>query len=323
MMRRRQLLAGTAGASLAHPWLARAAGPWPSDRPIQVFVPGPAGGGMDILARTFLPAVQRHLPGATFVVQNRAAAGGQQAFEGVANAAPDGFTLGAAQAPNSITLPIERQVRYRVQDFVFLGNVIDDPCGFWVRADSPWRSMADLVAAAKQQPGRLTVGTAGVGTDDHFLLLSLQDATGTEFAHIPFNGTPPIANGLLSRTIDVGSFNMGEGLALLRDGTLRGLAQGGPERWTATGSVPTLREQGIAITAGSTRGLVAPPGIPAEIRDRLRQAVAAANADPGWIADADRINLPRRPMTAEAQEALFLEEDKRLRARWARSPWRE
>lgn len=321
-MKRRNLIAA-AGMALAAPRLARAAAPWPSDRPIQVFVPGPAGGGMDILARTFLPVVQRSLPGAVFVIQNRAPAGGQQAFEGIANAAPDGYTIGAAQAPNSITLPIERQVRYRIQDFAFLGNVIDDPCGLWVRADSPHRTMADLVAAAKRQPGRLTVGTAGVGTDDHFLLLSLQEATGTEFSHIPFNGTPPIITGLLSNSIDVGSFNMGEGLPMLRDGTLRGLAQGGPERWSATAAVPTLREQGIAITAGSTRGLVAPRAIPAEIRDRLRQAVAAANADPAWIADADRLNLPRRPMPAEAQEALFVEEDARLRALWARSPWRE
>ncbi|MFC0407695.1 tripartite tricarboxylate transporter substrate binding protein [Roseomonas elaeocarpi] len=319
-MKRRHLLAAVAAGAVA-PGIAHAA--WPADHPIQVFVPGPAGGGMDILARTFLPAVQRHLPGAVFVIQNRAPAGGQQAFEGTATAAPDGFTIGAAQAPNSITLPIERQVRYRVADFAFLGNVIEDPCGLWVRNDSPLRSMADLVAVAKARPGQLTVGTAGVGTDDHLLLLSLQEATATAFSHIPFNGTPPIVTGLLSRNIDVGSFNMSEGLSLLRDGTLRALAQGGPERWQATDTVPTLREQRVDLVAGSTRGLVAPRAIPAEMLDRLRQAVAAANADPAWIAEADRINLPRRAMTAADQEALFLSEDARLRALWARKPWRE
>ncbi len=320
-MQRRHLLGVAMVTALGMPRLARAA--WPADRPIQVLVPGPAGGGMDMLARTILPFVQRRLPGASFVVINRPAAGGQQAFEGIAQAAPDGFTIGAAQAPNSITLPIERQVRYRVQDFTFLGNVIEDPCGLWVRADSPLRGAADLVAAARARPGRVTIGTAGVGSDDHLLQLSLQEATGTDYSHVPFNGTPPIIANLLSGSIDVGSFNMSEGLGLMRDGTIRALAQGGPERWAATGAVPTFREQGLAVLGGSTRGLVAPPNLPPEIREPLRTAIATANADPEWTAEAERLNLPRRPMSAADQEKLFLEEDARLRAIWARKPWRD
>jgi tripartite-type tricarboxylate transporter receptor subunit TctC len=277
---------------------------------------------MDILARTILPFVQRRLPGANFAVINRPAAGGQQAFEGIAQAAPDGFTIGAAQAPNSITLPIERQVRYRVQDFTFLGNIIEDPCGLWVRANSPFRGVGDLVAAARSRPGEVTIGTAGIGSDDHLQLLSLQEATGTEYSHVPFNGTPPIINNLLSGSIDVGSFNMSEGLGLMRDGSIRALAQGGPERWSATSAVPTFREQGFAVLGGSTRGLVAPPNLPAEIREPLRAAIAGANADPEWVAEAERLNLPRRPMSAADQERLFLEEDARLRTLWERKPWR-
>jgi tripartite-type tricarboxylate transporter receptor subunit TctC len=320
-MQRRQLAAMAAATALALPRAARAA--WPADRPIQVLVPGPAGGGMDILARTILPFVQRRLTGANFVVINRPAAGGQQAFEGIAQAAPDGFTIGAAQAPNSITLPIERQVRYRVQDFTFLGNVIEDPCGLWVRAESPLRTVADLVAAARARPGQVTIGTAGVGSDDHLLQLALQDATGTEYSHVPFNGTPPIIQNVLSRSIDVGSFNMSEGLGLMREGVVRALAQGGPQRWSGTAAVPTFREQGFDVLGGSTRGLVAPPNLPAAMRDALRGAIDAANADAGWIAEAERLTLPRRPMTAADQEALFLAEDARLRALWARKPWRD
>lgn len=319
-MHRRHILTTALAAGL-FPGAARA--DWPADRPVQVFVPGPPGGGMDVLARTFLPHVQKRLSGAVFVVQNRPAAAGQQAFEGIALAPPDGFTIGAAQAPNSITLPIEREVRYRVQDFSFLGNVIDDPCGMWVHNDSPLRTLADLVAAAKERPGRVSIGSAGVGSDDHLLILSLQDAAGVEFLHAPHNGTPPIVTGLLSRTLEVGSFNMSEGRAMMRDGTLRSLGQAGPERWTAMAQVPTFREQGFPIVAGSTRGLVAPARLPAPMLGALRAAVAAANADPEWIADAERLNLPRRPMAAEDQEKLFFSEDARLRALWARKPWRD
>ncbi|MGG5890561.1 tripartite tricarboxylate transporter substrate binding protein [Falsiroseomonas sp. HC035] len=320
-MKRRMMLGVAAATTFGMPRMALAA--WPADRPIQVFVPGPAGGGMDMLARTFLPFVQRRLPGANFVVINRPAAGGQQAFEGIAQAAPDGFTVGAAQAPNSITVPIERTVRYRVQDFTFLGNVIDDPCGLWVRADSPLRTIADLVTAARARPAQVTIGTAGVGSDDHMLQLSLQEATNTEYLHVPFNGTPPIITNLLSGSVDVGSLNMSEGLALMRDGQMRALAQGGPERWPVAGQVPTFREQGFAVLGGSTRGLVAPANLPSQTRDTLRAAIADANADPAWMADAERLNMPRRPMSAADQEKLFLDEDARLRALWARKPWRE
>jgi tripartite-type tricarboxylate transporter receptor subunit TctC len=320
-MQRRKLPGVAVAVALGTPGLARAA--WPADRPIQVLVPGPPGGGMDMLARTILPFVQRRLHGASFVIINRPSAGGQQAFEGIAQAAPDGFTIGAAQAPNSITLPIERQVRYRVQDFTFLGNVIEDPCGLWVRADSPLRGVADLVAAARARPGQVTIGTAGVGSDDHLLQLSLQEATGTEFSHVPFNGTPPIVTNLLSRSIDVGSFNMSEGLGLMRDGTVRALAQGGPERWAATGAVPTFRDQVFAVLGASARGLVAPPNLAPNVREPLRAAIAGANTNPIWMAEAERLNLPRRPMSAADQEKLFLDEDTRLRALWARKPWRD
>src|SRR3712207_3463491 len=117
------------GASvLAAPRLARAA-EWPSERPVQVVVPFPPGGGVDQMARLLLPHVERHLSGAQFVVDNRAGAGGQIGSEAAFNARPDGYALGAVTSPALMTIAIERRVRYRVAEFSYIANVANVEIG--------------------------------------------------------------------------------------------------------------------------------------------------------------------------------------------------
>jgi tripartite-type tricarboxylate transporter receptor subunit TctC len=323
MLRRRSLAklgAAVLGASLAAPRAARAA--WP-ERPIQIICPGPAGGGMDTYARAIIPFVAPRLGNASMVVINRPNASGQLAFESVALAEPDGYTIGVAQTPNLITLPIERQVRYRVQDLTYLANVVEDPGGLFVRANSPYRALPELVADAKAKPGRLAIGSAGIGTDDHLLILALQEATGTSYSHVPYSGTPPIIQAVLAGDIAAGSFNVSEGIGLLRQGSLRLLGQANEQRWAEADAVPTFREQGIDMVAGSVRGVIGPPNMPAALRDRFRTAFAEALADPAWVKEAARLSLPLRVMSGEAQQALFLADDVKLRALWQRQPWRE
>lgn len=319
LLQRRSIALAVAGA-LAAPRIARAA--WP-ERPIQIICPGPPGGGMDMYARAIIPFVAPRLGNANMVVINRPNASGQLAFESVALAEPDGYTIGVAQTPNLVTLPIERQVRYKVQDFTFIANVVEDPGGLFVRANSPIRSLADLIAAAKAKPEQIAIGSAGIGTDDHLLILAMQQASDTRFSHIPYAGTPPIINAVLAGDIAAGSFNVSEGLGLLRQGTLRLLAQGGAARWEGAPEIATFREQGVDIVAGSTRGVIAPPGMPDALRDRLRLAFAEALADPAWIREAARLSLPLRVLSGEEQRRVFLEDDAKLRALWRRSPWRD
>ncbi|KAA2212013.1 Bug family tripartite tricarboxylate transporter substrate binding protein [Teichococcus oryzae] len=252
--------------------------------------------GVDVMTRVLLQHVQAHLPGAHFVVENRVGAAGQLGFEAIFRAAPDGYTLGAITTPAANTIAIERQPQYRIADFTFLANVVDDPGGFFVRPDSPWRSLDDLRAAARRQPGELAYGTAGVGSDDHLLGLALEAAADIRLSHIPYNGTPPIITDLIGGRLAIGSLNMGEGFALLKEGRARALAQGGTERWAGTPDVPTFREQGLDVIGGSARGLVGPPGLPAEIRDRLTAAIGAALEGAAFKAEAARLNLPLRPI---------------------------
>ena len=189
--------------------------------------------------------------------------------------------------------------------------------------DSPWRGLADLAAAAKAQPDSFGVGTAGVGSDDHILQLTFEEASGTRLIHIPYNGTAPTLRDLLGGRLPIGSFNMGEGITLLREGRIRCLGQAGPQRWQAAADIPTFREQGFDILGGSARGIAGPPGIPAPIRDALRVAFREALADPGFVAEAARLKLPLRPLIGDDYAAMMAADLASLRRLWARRPWKE
>ena len=319
---RRAAIASLAATGLAAPRLAHAA--WPADRPIEVIVPYPPGGGVDTMARMVLPAVQAKLPGARFVVVNRAGAGGQLGWEAAFTAAPDGFTLAATSVPALVTYPMERTVRYRALDFTYIANVVDDPGGVFVRADSPLRTLADLVAAAKARPGQLSYGSTGIGSDDHLLVIALEDRAGMPpMTHAPFNGMAPLGTALVGGHIDIGAFNMSESLALLQAGRIRSLGQASLTRWSGTPDVPTFREQGQNLVSGATRGIVGPPNMPAEITARLEAAFRDAMAEPAFVAEANRMGLPLAPRIGAdfRSDVTALERD--LRGLWQRRPWRE
>ena len=210
-----------------------------------MFVPFPAGGGVDTMVRGIIAQVAPRLPGARFVVTNRPGAGGQLGFEANFNAAPDGYTLGAATNTAMNAISVERTPRYRPAEFTYIANVVDDPAAFWVHPDSPWKNLADLAAAAKAQPETFGVGTAGVGSDDHILQLTFEEASGTRLIHIPYNGTGPTLRDLLGGRLPIGSFNMGEGLTLLREGKIRCLGQAGPQAVGGSGGYPDLPRAGL------------------------------------------------------------------------------
>lgn len=323
MITRRQIGAG-ALAALTTPHIASAQTNWPGERPIEVIVPYPPGGGVDSMTRFVTPFVQNHLPGARFVIINRPGAGGQLGWEAAQSAAPDGFTLAATSVPALLTYPIERQTRYQALRFSFIANVVDDPGGIFVVPNSPIRTLADLAAAARTRPGTISYGSTGIGSDDHLLMIGFEEiAQLRPMNHVPFNGMAPEATALLGGHIDVGVFNMSEGLALLRDNRIRCLGQAAASRWSETPDVPTFREQGFDLISGATRGIVAPPNLPEPIRLRLEEAFRAALADPGIGREAQRLGLPLRPLIGSAYREEMEREERALRALWQRRPWRD
>jgi tripartite-type tricarboxylate transporter receptor subunit TctC len=221
---RRAALFGPVAAALPRPALAQRP-IWPGGRPIEIVVPFAPGGGMDAMARAVAPFLAARLAeGARIVVSNRPGAGGQVGTEAVANAAPDGFTLGACATPTVLSQPLERPVRWRPAELTFLAQVVEDPCGLFVRADGPLRGLPDLLAAARARPGDVSYGTAGIGGDDHIAALLLEEAAAIRLNHVPFNGTSQLLVPLLGGQLEIGAFNLSEALPLLRDRAIRGLA---------------------------------------------------------------------------------------------------
>jgi tripartite-type tricarboxylate transporter receptor subunit TctC len=311
-----------AAAALAAPSVLRAQAAWPGERPIEVIVPFPPGGGVDLMARLTLPFVARHLAGARFVVANRAGAGGQVGFEATFNAAPDGYTLGAVAVPALNSFPVERPVRYRPMEFAFLANVVYDPNTIFVGRDSPLRSLKDLVEAAKARPGELHYGTTGIGSDDHILMLWFEDLAGlAPMIHVPFQGFAPMLSNVLGGHVQLAVGNVSEILAPLRDGRVRSLGQAAAERWSEAADVPTFREQGFDITGGSSRGFVGPPGMPEGIVRRLEEAFRAAFADPEFLREAARASLPLRLLVGAEYRAMIAGTDRAVRELFRQRPW--
>jgi tripartite-type tricarboxylate transporter receptor subunit TctC len=324
MLTRRRIGLG-AVAALAAPAVARAqtGAAWPSERAIEVIVPFPPGGGVDVMTRLILPLAQARLAGSNFVVINRAGAAGQLGLEATFNAAPNGYTLGATTIPAHSGIPIERPARYRPLDFTFLCNIVDDPNAIFVRPDSPIRSLADLVAQAKARPGQINYGTTGIGSDDHIFMLELEHAAGMPpLIHIPFAGSAALTPQLLGGHLDMAVGNAGEMITLAREGKVRGLGLATAQRMAQAPEVPTFRELGFDLTAGASRGIVGPPGIPEPIAARLREALGAAMANPAFLRDAERLVMPLRPLLGEDYKKMAAEVDAQLRALWQRRPWR-
>jgi tripartite-type tricarboxylate transporter receptor subunit TctC len=320
---RRGVLAAGIGLPLALPMIARAQGSWPGERPIQLIVPFPPGGGTDVNIRAMGSHFERHLPGARFVVVNRPGAGAEIGYTAAATAAPDGYTLGTVITPSLQTITIERQPRYTLDGFFYVGTVVADPSGFHVAPNSEFRSVADLVAAAKARPGAISVGTAGIGSDDHLLIVELENAAGIRLNHIPFAGQAPTVNALLGGHIQVASMNMGESVALIRNGQVRPMATAGQQRFAMTPDVPTFAEAGLPLTTGVVRSLVVPAATPEPIRTRLATMLAATMRDPAWIAEAERLFIPLHYMGPEETRALVMREAARLREVWQQRPWRD
>lgn len=297
---------------------------WPGDKPITILVAYSPGGGTDLIARAVAPFLEKYLGGgAKMVVVHRTGAGGEIGMAALANATPDGYTIGFVNTPPLMTIPIERTAQFGgPQRFELLGNLIDDPCNFAVHADSEIRNLKDLAAYARANPGKVTVGSTGIGSDDHLLMLMFERAAGVKMTHVPFKGSADVRAALHSKQIVLAAINIGEALQAIKGGVpMRNIAQFSPARTNLAPDLPTAREQGFDLELSALRGMAAPKGIPPEIRDRLVKAVESAYHDAEFQAQATKFFAPIRFLSPAEFERANREAEAAFRQLWKEMPW--
>lgn len=279
------------------------------DRPVNVIVAAPAGGSTDVGARVVGSIAEKAL-GQPLVIINKAGAGGQVGWTELARARPDGYTIGFIVMPgtNTVILDPDRQALIKEDSYTFVINHVHDAGALWVRADSPYKSFADLIAAAKAAPGTIRAATTGILSDDHLNILMTEEATGAKFRIIHLEGNSAQLKETLGGNVDVAFDNVSGVVKPLRSGQVRVLAVTDKERSKFLPDVPNTTELGFpSIVSSSTRGIVAPKGTPEAVVKRLADELGKAMQDPDHTRRMDEQGLAVKPMAGAEFKTFWTE----------------
>lgn len=293
-------------------------------KPVTMIVAYAAGGSTDILARITAKYLEAELK-QPFVVVNKPGAAGSVGFTSIAKATPDGYTIGLINLSGVIVNPIVQPdvVRYRITDFAGIANVVTDPGVFCVKADSPIKTLADLVAAAKANPGKLGISHEGAGSGDHLGVVEFMNKAGAQLNPVPFEGDAPAKAALLGGHIDVLAVNVSEIAEMVKTGQLRALAVQNAKRSAELPEVPTFAELGYPTVMQGTasRGFAAPKDIPAEALEALVNAMKKIVASPEYRAELKKLNMPIDFIPGQEFTKLLLDQDKMWSDLWKTNPW--
>ncbi|OWZ83749.1 tripartite tricarboxylate transporter substrate binding protein [Natranaerobius trueperi] len=283
------------------------------ERPIQLIVAFTPGAATDTQVRILAKYAEEEL-GQPVVIQNIEGAGGQVGWNEFSEAEPDGYTLAAYNLPHILAQPLVEDTEYSREDFEPIMNWGYDPTVFAVREDSPYETLEDLLEDAKENPGEISIGKAGLYIGHHFLIMQIQDETGVEFNQMPFPGGAEALSNLLGGHIDVVSGNLSD---MYRQGDeVRILAVAAEKRHEEYApKVPTFKELGYESAIMSTdRGVAAPKGTPDEVIERLEEAFYKAAQNEEYLkemdeAGADTLFLERDEVKEEYEEREVILED--------------
>jgi tripartite-type tricarboxylate transporter receptor subunit TctC len=279
-------------------------------RPVELMVAYPAGGSTDIGAR-IVASIAEKILGQPMVVVNKGGAGGQVGWTDMARRKPDGYFIGYINLPatNTVVLDPERKAIFDVDDFVPIINQVLDPGVIWVRADSPYKTLADLIGAAKKAPGTIRAATTGILSDDHLAILMVEEAVpGATFRMVHLVGGAAQFKEIMGGNVDVAFDNVGSIVPRVRSGEVRALVVLDHERSKFLPDVPTTKELGYpTVISSSTRGIAGPKGIPAAVVKQLADVLEKAMQDPDHVQKMDTAGLAVKIMKGDEYAKYYKE----------------
>jgi tripartite-type tricarboxylate transporter receptor subunit TctC len=286
-----------------------------SDKNVRLIVPLAPGGIADITARPLAVPLSREL-GQSVIVENKIGAGGAIGMAYAANQKPDGNTL--LMALSSILIIPEadkvsgRPQSYTMANFTPIALVSADPTVLVVRADSPWKTVNDLIRDARANPKKYSYSSSGIYGTTHVAQAMLWQAAGVDLLHVPYNGGGPSLTALLAGQVDVVAQAPGTAAAQQKAGTVRYLGTWGADRLKAYPDLPTMKEQGYDVEFYIWSGLFSPAGLTQEKLVQLRRAAKSSINDPGFIAAMGGMNTPIKYLDGPDLEKFISQDQKRL-----------
>lgn len=285
---------------------------WPSGT-VRLIVPYAAGGPVDFPARLLIDRLSAQTKG-TFILENRPGAGGSIGLQTVVQAAPDGGTFLLTTSSVTMVPTIYPKLAFDpLRDLTSINLVTEVPISLAVRADHPARDLADLIAKAKAAPGKYTFGSGGVGTGNHLAGELLKKMAGIDLLHVPFRGVSPALTALYSGDIDVVFASTIETVSHARDGRLRVLGIGTPQRMPELPDSPAVGEVVPGYVMTNWYGLFAPRDLPAPIVARLQAELSKARDDPTLKQKAAAVGMTMMLASADTLRARIETEVPRWR----------
>jgi len=284
-------------------------------KPINVLIGFAPGGGSDVMLSMVRPLLEKNLK-TTLVPVYKPGAGSDIALTELATSKPDGYTTVISCTPQVPINPVVRQTQYKISDLVLAANVVTDPGIFVVRAESPYKTVADFAKAAKEQPGKLSVGVSSAPGDDWFAIRMFEEVAKVELNIVTFSGDGPSWQAALAGHTE-GSFNnLSIVYSQVKAGKLRALALMADKRTPFLPDVPTFKELGYNFTSGSSRGFSFPKDTPKAIVTTFANAVKQVMDSAEFKANADKTAFPSDYQSPEEYTTYIKKLDSIYRPLW-------
>lgn len=286
--------------------------PYPNKN-IEWVIPYGAGGSTDLAARMMSGSMAQTL-GVTIVPVNKAGGGGIAGADYLVQQPAGGYTIFTGNtAQNGIQLAMDSTIKFKNSDFTFISLYLTQDPLIVVKADSPFKTVDDLIKAAKEKPDTITYATSGAGTSLHISAELFQMATGTRLKHVPFKSGPEQMAALLGGHVSFSMNLSGDAKSMIESGKIRALATTAPQRIKTMSEVPTMAELGFKdCVLVSWHGIVGPKGMPAEVVDKLDQAAKKALEDPSVLAMLNNLGVSPKYMGHEEFAKFVKDEEVKL-----------